>query len=602
VDFNAAAPHRPKFPVPAKLALLEYEAEYHDDKQAGKIVDHTLEALAAGGIRDHLAGGFHRYSTDRRWLVPHFEKMLYDNAQLADLYARAYARSGKDAFKTIAEEILRYVGAEMTHAGGAFYSAQDAETDAVEGKYYVWSAEEVEKVLGADDAKLFTSAYGFEDEVDFEHGHILHLPKPLDEVANARETTRDKLAERLAPLRRKLLKVRRERKAPLTDDKILTSWNGLMIRAYADAGRVFEHPAYVESAAKAARFILKNLRNEKGELLRTYRKGQAKLNAYLDDYAFFVEGLIALHLATGDREWLDAAVDLTDRQIAGYWDEKLGGFYFTSNDHEVLLARTKNAFDSVIPSGNSVSARNLLRLASLTGKEAYRKRAEELLKVFAGQIAEAPTQMTNTALALDEFLDKREFRPGITRTSLRQERSSDAAALAEQARDAKKEKKKEEPIVKPGVYLSVKRLPAGRTCELAMIIKIKESWHINTNPARPDFLIPTKIEIKSKQGVKLKNVRYPKGKKLEVAGSKEPYHVYEKQAVVRGTLAIPKAAGGKTDELTVTLHFQACNERQCLRPEKTSLRAKLTIAPEGEEVEEINKKLFEEKEGKPQKK
>ncbi|MED5446849.1 MAG: glycoside hydrolase family 47 protein, partial [Planctomycetota bacterium] len=374
-------------------------------KPATAVLDHTLLAIANGGIHDQVGGGFHRYSTDRRWHVPHFEKMLYDNAQLAGLYVDAFARTGQPAFRAVAEGIFTYVLRDMTDPDGPFFSAQDAETDTIEGKYYVWSGAEIDTLLGAD-AKLFRRLFGVVDEPDFEHGNVLYRAIPLEQsIVDTDQTTR------VAKMHQTLLATRIKRKPPLLDDKVLTSWNGLMIRSLADGGRVLKKPEYTQAATRAAEFLMAKLHDtSNGHLLRTYRQGKSKLHAYLVDYAFLVEGLLALHQATGDKKWLTEAQKLTDEQISLYWDKTRHGFYFTSHNHEELLARTQNGFDSVLPSGNSTSIRNLVRLAKRTGDAKYRTYAQQTLEAFAPQMREHQQRggmgMSHMALALAEFLAK----------------------------------------------------------------------------------------------------------------------------------------------------------------------------------------------------
>ena len=424
IGFNPRRADRPKFPSPPKLELLAYAASLEktvnsdskkkDGKKDGKsetpeetpateVIDHTLLAIANGGIHDQVGGGFHRYSTDRRWHVPHFEKMLYDNAQLAGLYVAAFARTGQPAYRAVAEGIFSYVLRDMTDPLGPFFSAQDAETDAIEGKYYVWSAAQIDQLLGKN-AAVFRKQFGVVDKPDFEHGNVLFRKVPLETSIEDASTT-----AQLTRMRKTLLAARGKRKAPLLDDKVLTSWNGLMIRSLADGGRVLKKPAYTAAAARAADFLLAHLRDaSKGHLLRPHRKGKSKLHAYLVDYAFLVEGLLALHQATGDEKWLNQARKLTDEQIDLYWDKTRHGFYFTSHNHEELLARTQNGFDSVIPSGNSTSVRNLVRLAKRTGDAKYRTYAKQTLEAFAPQMREHLTRggmgMSHMALALAEYL------------------------------------------------------------------------------------------------------------------------------------------------------------------------------------------------------
>jgi uncharacterized protein YyaL (SSP411 family) len=393
----------PKFPHPMDIRLLLRCHRRFGDEDCLALACLTLDCMADGGLYDQLGGGFHRYSTDAVWLVPHFEKMLYDNAQLAGLYVAAFDRTGQPAYRAVAEGIFSYVLSVMTDPLGPFFSAQDAETDAIEGKYYVWSAAEVDQLLG-ENAAMFRKQFGVVDKPDFEHGNVLFRKVPLEtSILDATRTAQ------LAGMRKTLLAARGKRKAPLLDDKVLTSWNGLMIRSLADGGRVLKKPEYTAAAARAADFLLANLRNtSKGHLLRTHRKGKSKLHAYLVDYAFLVEGLLALHQATADEKWLTQARKLTDEQIDLYWDKTRHGFYFTSHNHEELLARTQNGFDSVIPSGNSTSVRNLVRLAKRTGATKYRTYAKQTLEAFAPQMREHLNRggmgMSHMALALAEYL------------------------------------------------------------------------------------------------------------------------------------------------------------------------------------------------------
>ncbi|MDH3718176.1 MAG: thioredoxin domain-containing protein [Planctomycetota bacterium] len=406
---------RPKFPSPPDLIFLADRVRQNkEDAKARQMLELTLDKMAQGGIRDHLGGGFHRYSTDRYWLIPHFEKMLYDNGQLATLYAEAFALTGHQRYRRVVIELLEYIQREMTDSAGGFYAAIDAETDAEEGKFYRWTRGELDQALGEVDTDLFYRAYGVAGGPNFEHkDSVLHLPHPLRQLAAAAKLPEAELDEKLAPLRATLLATRDQRKRPLTDTKILTAWNGLMIRGFADAGRVLDNAEYTATAAKAADFVLDKLRTDEGRLLRTYRQGSAKLNAYLDDYAFLVDGLIALHRATGEARWLDAAVQLTDKQIELFWDDEAGGFFYTSDDHETLIARAVKQTDSVLPSGNAVSAANLVYLAGALpddpSRQKYRQRARQTLAAFAPGLADdrQARHMPAMAVALAAFLDAR---------------------------------------------------------------------------------------------------------------------------------------------------------------------------------------------------
>jgi uncharacterized protein YyaL (SSP411 family) len=392
----------PKFPIPSDLALLHYETQHSKADELLKIRSLTLDKMALGGIYDHLGGGFHRYSTERTWTVPHFEKMLYDNAQLVEVYSRAYHATKSPLYKKVVQETLAFVGRELTSPDGAFYSALDADSDGTEGKFYVWTAKEIDAVLpNKDDADLVKKVYGADGEPNFEEKyHILLLSKVRDEATE----------KRLAPLRQKLFEARAKRVRPFLDTKVLSAWNGQMIAGYAVAGQLLGEPKYTAAAAKAADFVLTKMRTKDGRLLHTYgaRPGaaaEAKINAYLDDYAYLIHGLLCLHDASKDKKWLDDAKTLTEVMQKHFADDKGGGFFYTSNDHEKLFARGKDQYDGAQPSGNSVAARNLVRLWQKTGEEKYRTLAEKSFKAFAPAMKENPAGLTTMAEALALYLD-----------------------------------------------------------------------------------------------------------------------------------------------------------------------------------------------------
>lgn len=405
IDFQPNRPNGQKFPTAPKLALLQYQIERNHDAESQKVLYFTLDRIAAGGIHDQLGGGFHRYSTDRFWQVPHFEKMLYNQSQLASIYMKAWQKTKKKSYRQAAEDIFEFVEREMTDKKGGFHSALDAETDGIEGKYYVWSHKEVESILGKSDAEIFETVYGMKEENPFKYGFVLHLPVPIAEAAKTLDIDEKSLSSRLKTMKKKLLTVRQKRSPLLKDDKILTSWNAMMVRAYAEAGGIFKDEKYIATAEKAARFLLLDLRDKHGRLYRTWRNGHAKLKAYLDDYAFLVEALLTLHQVTGKQEWLDAALKLNDLQIKYYWSKEAGAFFFTAHDHEELIARTRNSYDSVLPSGNSVAVRNLVRLAKLTGDKKYLEYAKGTIDVFSGTLKQIPRGLTNMAIAIGEYLD-----------------------------------------------------------------------------------------------------------------------------------------------------------------------------------------------------
>src|SRR5262245_3402345 len=392
---------RPKFPEPSNLMLLLDRVRRHGDNQARQMLAKTLDQMAQGGIRDHLGGGFHRYSVDRYWAIPHFEKMLYDNGQLASVYAQAYELTGNENYRRVASELCEFVMRELTDKGGAFYVALDADSEGEEGKFYRWAKSEVQKALPAEDFALFAKVYGLDGEPNFEEKfYAPQLSKPLAETAAEMKLPEEALEARLAPVRKKLFDVRAPRVRPRTDTKILTADNGLMIGGLADAGRILKEPRYVAAAERAAEFVLQNLRTADGRLLRTFAGGEAKLNAYLNDYAYLADGLLRLHRATDKSRWRDEAAAITAKQIELFSDTRVGGFFFTSSDHEALWARGKDLADNAIPSGNSVAAHNLIALAALKDKPEYLPLASKTIAaaVVATQSSPAAAPWMLTAI------------------------------------------------------------------------------------------------------------------------------------------------------------------------------------------------------------
>ncbi|MEX2112233.1 MAG: thioredoxin domain-containing protein [Pirellulales bacterium] len=403
--YDPASPRQSKFPEPPNLVFLLDQAQ-RGNKIAANMLVVTLEKIAQGGIRDHVGGGFHRYSTDRFWRVPHFEKMLYDNGQLASVYARAYELTRRPDFQRVVDELIEFALREMRDEGGGFYAAIDAETNAEEGRVYVWDRKEIESTLAPDEYALWGEVYGITGPANFEQRYIPLLAKPLAESAADRKLSEEALYQSLEPARHKLLAVRNKRPRPLTDTKILTGWNGLMIRGLADAGRIFRNPDHTQAAANAAEFVLAKLRDSQGRLLRNFAGGEAKVPGYLDDYAYFVDGLIALHATTGDDRWLKLAGELTADQLALFWDERLGGFFYTSTEHETLIARSKLPNDGVTPSGNSVSVTNLLYLSKALDRPEYAKRAEQCLKSATPVLEEFPAVVPQLAVGVSQWLDR----------------------------------------------------------------------------------------------------------------------------------------------------------------------------------------------------
>jgi hypothetical protein len=400
----------PKFPQPSRLSLLLRYARRTRDTGATAMVTTTLDKMAAGGIYDHVGGGFHRYSTDAQWLVPHFEKMLYDNAQLAVVYLEAWQHMGEPAYERVAREILDYIASEMTSSDGGFYSATDADSPTPsghdeEGWFFTWTTDELELLLGTDDAAVVSAAYGVTKRGNFEGRNILHRVKTDREVAAELGVSPKRVTEVLANARSVLYDARGSRPPPIRDEKIIAAWNGMMITAFAKAGWMLDEARYTAVAARAARFVLDQMRAEDGALVRTYRAGKKASSSFLDDYAFMVGACLDLYEATSDVIWLKRAVELQSDQDARYLDAQNGGYYLTSSEGETLLVREKPAYDRAVPSGNSVAATNLLRLHDFTGDTKWRQIAERLFASLGLRLTRSPNGYPLLLVALDHYYD-----------------------------------------------------------------------------------------------------------------------------------------------------------------------------------------------------
>ena len=380
----------PKFPGSMNLSFCLRYFRRTGEKKALDFVELSLEKMAHGGMYDQLGGGFHRYSVDDHWLVPHFEKMLYDNALLSRVYLEAYQLTGKALYRRIAEEVLDYIKREMTSPEGGFYSTQDADSEGEEGKFFVWTPDEVKCILGEKEGSLFCLYYDITPRGNFEGKNILNVPRSLEDVAQATKTHPEELQAALARSRQRLFEEREKRIKPHRDEKILTSWNGLMLVSFVRAACVLQRKDYLDVALKNAQFLLKHL-SSGNKLLRTYKDGKSKLNGYLEDYSNFVEGLIALYEATGEKSWLDQALAFNEVLLEQFWDEAGKGFFLTGKDHEELIARVKDFYDNATPAGSSVAVFNLLKLAILVGDQSYRTEAEANLELMSAALTRYPS-------------------------------------------------------------------------------------------------------------------------------------------------------------------------------------------------------------------
>jgi uncharacterized protein YyaL (SSP411 family) len=521
----------PKFPRQTLLELLLV--------QRGPGVNlalRTLDAMAAGGIRDHLGGGFHRYSTDARWLVPHFEIMLYDNAMLAWCYVEAHRQTGEARHAQVARGIFDFVLREMTDPAGGFYTAFDAEVDAMEGQSYLWTARQIEQVLGQDDAKLFNHVYGVDRGANFADPHhgdgvpdqnILYLPNPAELTAE--------LEQRLSSMRHRLYLARQKRKQPLLDTKILTSWNALMIRALAHGGQVFNEPRYLQAACRAAEFLLDHHRDPLGELYRTSRDVRPKHHGFLDDYAFFAQALLALHQATGQTRWRQHAMDIANRMLDQFQADNapVGGLYFTRASSTDLIVRQKVGADSPLPSGNAVAAMVLLQLGRV-------RESAMILEAFAAQLDEQAEAMSAMAQAAFQYVGH--SGPLMISSG---ESSTDHPPSPRQ-------------LAETIVNLSTDWADPTR---LLVRMEIASGYHVNAHEPSAG-LLATELTVMEEASHQVRQIEYPPGVRRTFEFSSDPIDVYENSI----TLAVDFNQPQTGRPVSLSLRYQACDERACLPP------------------------------------
>jgi hypothetical protein len=406
---HAGFSNAPKFPTTHNLLFLLRYWRRTGNKAPLDMVEKTLQAMRRGGIYDQLGFGFHRYSTDSQWLVPHFEKMLYDQAMLAMAYTEAYQATGKEDYGKTAREIFTYVLRDMTAPEAGFYSAEDADSEGEEGKFYLWTPDEIRQALGNEQLGLVAEVFNIEKDGNFVEqatgrtsgSNILRLRQSLGELASDLNLSQQDLQARLELIRQELFAYREKRVHPMKDDKILTDWNGLMIAALAKGAQVFDEPHYAEAGRRAADFVLENMRKPDGRLWHRYRDGHTGIDANLDDYAFLVWGLIELYEAIFDARYLGVALELTDDMLKHFWDEDGGGCYLMPDDGERLLVRRKEIYDGAIPSGNSVAMLNLLRLGRMTAKPDFEEKAAKIGRAFSRSVRQFPSAHTQLMVALD---------------------------------------------------------------------------------------------------------------------------------------------------------------------------------------------------------
>lgn len=553
----------PKFPQPANLLLLLRVYENQPTDELWQPIALTLDRMARGGMYDQIAGGFHRYSTDEKWLVPHFEKMLYDNGQLLEVYALAH-RLHPDAstamrWPDVMRQTCDYVLREMTDSSGAFWSAQDAEVDAHEGGNYVWTPAEVDDAIG-DPAlsALARTLYGLDLGTNFRDPHIdgapdvnvLFMPVKLDELAAKRSVTIDALSRSKLEIDRMLLSARSHRKQPATDDKVLTSWNGMMIAGLADAGGTLGEPDYIQAAETAAEAVLRHLSTPDGGLLRTMRHGDARVPAFLEDYAFFSHGLIRLHRATSKSVWLDHAIRLTNHAIALFASPS-GGYFDTLADQADLFVRTRSSYDGAVPSGNSRMIGNLVALHAYTGDATWLDRATTDLRSFSAALVRRGVGMVHTLTGLLAAI------------------RADPARFASQRPDDVLLRNRPLSVT---LHPEVVDLSSG-VATLDVTLHIGDEYHLTAHEPGVDGLVPTTLSIQSGKGLSM-SVAYPAGDVEAFAFADEPVRVYQGTVTLRATLSREQ---GVEDVVVPKLFLKAqvCTDVSCLEPRTHELPLQL---------------------------
>jgi uncharacterized protein len=539
-----------KFPMPAYLDLLMGAA--WESEPAREAVLHTLDRMAIGGMYDQVGGGFHRYSTDPQWLVPHFEKMLYDNGQLVSTYAAAYERVRDPLYAQVVRETLDWVSREMTDPAGGFYSAQDAEVDGREGGNYVWTPRELRQALAEagleGEAEFALRVYGLDRGPNFQDPHhpeegrrnVLYLSDTPARLAAAMGLAPQDFAARLGAVKAALLAARGRRPAPATDDKVLAGWNGLMIAGFADGGRVLGQEHYLEAARRAAGFILTALRDESGGLLRAYRAGQARVGGFLEDHALVIRGLLALHRATGEQRWLDEAIALAQATRDRFRDARFGGWFDTPEGSDDVFVRARSIADGAVPGGNSVMLNNLLDLHELTGRREYLDEAASALAGISGALAESPVNAALAVLALHRFVQRHPEAlsgPGTARPP-------GATALR----------------IEPDVPKLV--VPQKGTARLNLTLRIAEGYHVNAHEPGLPGLVGLTVYLDGGQGLALET-QYPVGE------------LYQGQIRVhRGSITLPvtlRRSGPGEGKAKLALVYQVCSDRACLAPATTTV-------------------------------
>jgi uncharacterized protein YyaL (SSP411 family) len=560
---------RPKFPPHAKLLYdLRGGGERMDEEDRLRTFQ-TLDAMARGGIHDQVGGGFHRYSTDAHWLLPHFEKMLYDNALLAQAYARAYALTQDVRYRRVVERLFGWLEREMARPGGGYASSLDADTEGEEGLTYTWTGGQLRAVLSAEDAAFFETLFGFEAQGNFadeatgrRNGqNIPHWTMSLGELSDARRVEPAVLTTKIDGLLHSLRESRDKRPQPGLDDKVITGWNGLLVSAFAHAGTDLSAPDYLERARTLATFLLQSCRREDGTLLRFPRGSGPEIPAFCEDYVHLIDGLLALADATGQARWQAAAEDLATRLDAEFQDPQSGGFFATSSaQHETLIARAKESFDSPIPSDNGVAARVNLLLHARTGGAAWRAAADRTLSVFRPQMASS--RMAPGVVALIDAL------------RLRAELDEARGETVERG-----EGHGRRGVVAADIYLARAAVAPGSSVAVLVRVHVDAGWHVNAHAPAPDFGVPTSLALVGDGPLGLGDVVYPPGAERRLGPLGEaPVALYEGRFDIRAVLQVPADLSPSQQRVRFSLRVQACDESSCREPATLEIDVPVRVA------------------------
>ena len=547
-----------KFPQESRLIFLLDFAKMNGNSKAMEMVRNTVDHMLLGGVHDHVGGGFHRYATDRRWNVPHLEKMLYNQGQMATVLSQLYQETGEARYKRSLERLLSYVGRVMVSQNGVFYSALDAETDAVEGSYYVWNRKELKRVLSLDDYSFYMSFY---DMAALQHfpghkypdGEVLHRKGNIQEVMKQTGLLQQALFNRLDGVHEKLRQAPAKRKRPLRDEKSVVAWNGMMIEGYANAGRVLNNPAYIETAEKAVRFILKNMRSENGKLARIFMDGARHQNAFLDDYAWLAKGLMALYHATDNKTYKDETISLLRTVDRYFLDKRGGGYYFTDGSERLPVRVKQGDSTGTLPSANTVIAHVYADLYSATGAQQWKAKADSIVVAFSQALTERPESyghLIYAMLRVNTEPDKKWLAP-LT--------AKEDAVNKTRGPEASKNK-----VSVHADILHEQSTPLRKIVKITL--NIEDGWHLNSNPASLDFLIPTVADIQTEQPSEL-DITYPEGEKLTTALG----HIDVYTGKVEITAAVKAEKPIDVKKMRLLLQVQTCRGDICYPPSQIAL-------------------------------